>query len=334
MAKDKLRFGVLGCAKIAINSVIPAIQQSEFGEAAAIASRSLDKAREAADQLGIPNAYGSYEELIADDSIDAVYIPLPNHLHKEWTIKAAKAGKHVICEKPFALNAQEAQEMVDACLDAGVMLAEGFMYRFHPRYEAVREVIESGEIGEIRGLFGAFTFNNSDQEDNVRFHRDMGGGSLFDVGCYPISAARLILGKEPEAATAQAFYSPLHDHVDMMVSGLIEFPDSVSLTFQCGMWAGNRNILQIVGTLGMIDIPNAYIGKSNEGSDFYVVKSGVSRVVEMPWTNQYILQTDDFAHSVLHGSPLRFPIDDAVCNMKVLDACLKSATERVRVAIT
>jgi predicted dehydrogenase len=153
----------------------------------------------------------------------------------------------VLCEKPIALNAEEAEEMVRACADAGVLLAEAFMYRHHPRYHRIKEIIRSGEIGTIRGIHGAFTFNNSAQSSNVRFHRDMGGGAIYDVGCYPISAARLILEREPEAATVHAFLSPQHDLVDMMASGLVEFSDSVALTFDCGMWAASRNVLEILG---------------------------------------------------------------------------------------
>ncbi|MDB5084721.1 MAG: oxidoreductase protein [Bacilli bacterium] len=334
MEMKKLRWGIIGCAGIAIRSVITGIRQSRTGEAAAIASRSLDKAKEAAEKLEIGSVYGSYEELLADDSIDAVYIPLPNHLHKEWTIRAASAGKHVLCEKPFSLTAAEAAEMVAACRAAGVVLAEAFMYRHHPRYHRIKEIIASGEIGEIRGIHGAFTFNNSRPSENVRFKQFMGGGSLYDVGCYPISAARYILGTEPEAATVQAFFSPDHDNVDMMASGLLEFPGSVGVTFDCGMWAAGRNILEIVGTDGRIEVPSAYVSRSDASSNFFVtLHKGERREEVAPAVNQYALQADDFAAAVFAGKPPLAGAEDPIHNMRAIDACLESARHRRRVVL-
>ncbi|WP_019533713.1 Gfo/Idh/MocA family protein [Paenibacillus ginsengihumi] len=334
MSEKKLRWGVLGCAGIAKRAVIPGIQQSQSGIVAAVASRGIDKATETAGQFGIEKAYASYEELLADKEIDAVYIPLPNHLHKEWTIRAAAAGKHVLCEKPIALNAEEAKEMAEACAQAGVLLAEAFMYRYHPRYEMVKDAIRSGEIGDIRGIHGTFTFNNAKDAGNVRYRKEWGGGSLYDVGCYPISAARLILEQEPEAATAHAFFSPEHDDVDMMLSGLVEFAGGVALSFDCGMWASGRNTLEIVGTDGRIEIPSAFVARGDESDHFFITSQGGRREVAVPHLNQYALQADAIARSALHGEPLKFPASDAVSNMRVLDACLKSARERVRVALS
>ncbi len=329
---DKIRWGIVGCANIAIHAVIPAIRQSETGEVAAIASRGANKARKTAEQFDIPVAYGSYEQLLADDSIDAVYIPLPNHLHREWTIRAAEAGKHVLCEKPLALNAAEARQMAEACERAGVKLAEAFMYRHHPRYERIKQIAQSGEIGYIRGIHGAFTFNNAKDRNNVRFKADMGGGSVYDVGCYPISAARFILEQEPEAATLHAFFSPEHENVDMFASGLVEFPGGVALTFDCGMWADFRNTLQIVGSDGRIDVPSAFVVKPEEAGFFVTVK-GERREERVPVVNQYALQIDDFGRRILEGKPVKFSPEDAVNNMRVIDACLRSAKERIRVSL-
>lgn len=329
MSSQQLRWGILGSAAIAKRAVIPGIQASNSGVVAAIASRDEAKAKETAESLSIPQAYGSYEQLLEDDSIDAVYIPLPNHLHKEWTIRAAEAGKHVLCEKPIALNAQEAQEMVQACDKAGVKLAEAFMYRYHPRYKRIKEIIQSGEIGEIRGIHGTFTFNNAGDKGNVRYKQFMGGGAIYDVGCYPISAARYILDSEPEAATVHAFLSPDHDYVDMMASGLLEFPNHVGLTFDCAMWADFRNTLEILGTDGRIEVPSAFIGNPN----FFVTAKGQRREEEAPQLNQYALQADEFANSIFNNTPLPFQPSDAVNNMKVIDACLKSARERARVLV-
>ncbi len=329
MAERKVRWGILGSAGIAKRAMIPGIQGSDTGVLAAIASRDAEKAKETAAQFAIPNWYGSYEELLADPNIDAVYIPLPNHLHREWTIRAAQAGKHVMCEKPAALTADEALEMVQACEKAGVLFAEAFMYRYHPRYERIKQIIESGEIGEVRGLHGTFTFNNAASPENVRFHRSMGGGGLYDVGCYPISAARLILGTEPEAATVHAFLSPKHDYVDMMAAGLLEFPNHVALTFDCAMWAAGRNTLEILGTDGLIELPHAFLGDL----DFFVTVKGERRMEKAEKLNLYSLQADSFGRSILDGDPLLFPPMDAVRNMEALDACLKSMNERNRVEV-
>jgi predicted dehydrogenase len=332
MKKHKLRWGVIGCAGIN-RKVVPSIQESELNEVVAIASRNENKAKEAALNFGIPKAYGSYEALLADDSIDAVYIPLPNHLHKEWTIKAAEAGKHVLCEKPMALNADEAKEMAAACQQAGVKLAEAYMYRHHPRYEMIKEIIASGEIGDVRALHGVFTFNSAaNNKQNIRFQQAMGGGSIYDIGCYPLSAARLILGKEPMAATVHALFSPEHDNVDMMAVGLVEFPDSIGLTFQCGMWAAGRASFEIMGTTGNIALQAAYVSGLNN-SDFHITVKGVRKDVEVPKINSYAAQVDNFARNVLYDEKMKFEPDDAVSNMRLIDACLKSAREHVRVTL-
>jgi len=328
----KLNWGVLGAAGIN-RAVIPAIQASSTGTVVAIASRDLQKAKNAAEQYRIPIAYGSYEELLQDKRIDAVYIPLPNHLHKEWTIRAAEAGKHVLCEKPIALNALEAQEMVDACSKADVKLAEAFMYRHNPRLEKIKEIICSGAIGRVRGLHGEFTFNGADNKDNVRFRAEWGGGSVYDVGCYPISAARLMMGAEPVAVTAHAYFSPEHDDVDMMCSGLIEFSDEVAMTFNCGMWADFKNSFEIVGTQGRIEIPNTFLPGSDQ-PDFIVISKGEREEFRSSIENQYSLQADQFARSIWGEETLRFEPQDAVCNMRVIDAVLKSAREKTRISLS
>jgi xylose dehydrogenase (NAD/NADP) len=334
MSEKKLRWGILGCAGIAVRAVIPGIQQSETGVVNAIASRDLEKAKSTAQASGIPNAYGSYEELLTDSNIDAIYIPLPNHLHKEWTIRAAEAGKHVLCEKPCALDAIEAEAMISACREAGVQFAEAFMYRHHPRYDQIKTILRSGEIGEIRGIHSAFTFNNAGDTKNVRYKRSLGGGSMYDVGCYPISAARYLLEEEPQAATVHAFFSPEHDDVDMMASGLIEFTGGVALTFDCGMWAAFRNTLEVLGTLGRIELPSAFVTPDSKTGNFFVISSNGRREVEVPFLNQYALQADDLAYAVWGRKPMRFDPQDALHNMKVIDACLQSAREHKRVSIS
>lgn len=331
--RKQVNWGVLGSANIAIHAVIPAIQQSQTGKLAAIASRSQEKARQLADEFGFERAYEGYEALLEDPDVDAVYIPLPNHLHREWTMKAAEAGKHVLCEKPMALHANEAKEMVEACEKAGVKLGEAFMYRHHPRYDQIKNILDSGEIGKIRGIHGSFTFNNAGDAANFRFRSGMGGGSVYDVGCYPINAARHLLGCEPEAVTAHGFFSEEHDSVDMMVSCLIEFPRDVGLTFDCGMWAYGENSLQIKGTEGIIRVPAAFLYRSQAEATFTVTVGGESRIVAVPDVNQYVLQVDEFDRSILNNVPLLFPAEDAVQNMKVIDAVIQSAKERKRVSL-
>lgn len=327
----KLRWGIIGAANIAVHSVIPAIQQSQTGEVVAIASRSMDKAASVASRLNIPRAYGSYEQLLADPDIDAVYIPLPNHLHAAWTIRSAQAGKHVLCEKPLALTAAEASEMAEQCRKAGVHLAEAFMYRHHPRYSAIRKLIAEGRIGQLRAIHGAFTFRNPDDPDNVRFRADYGGGALYDVGCYPISAARMIFNEEPEAVTCHAFFSERHDGVDMMSSGLIEFSGGKALTFDCGMWASGRNKLEIVGSDGRIEVPSPFV---NQPGHFYVTdEEGRTSEHYSGQHNHYTLQADRFARVVWGEAEPLYPPEDAAANMRVIEACLTSARERRRVVL-
>ncbi|TFE28157.1 Gfo/Idh/MocA family protein [Cohnella luojiensis] len=328
----RLRWGILGCAAIADRAVIPAIQASETGELLGIASRDETKARNKAEQFGIPKHYGSYEAMLTDPDIDAVYIPLPNHLHKEWSIAAAKAGKHILCEKPLAMDAKEAQEMVDFCKETGVHLAEAFMYRHHPRIARVKEIIASGEIGKLRGIRGVFTYNGAANKGDIRQVKEWGGGGLYDVGVYPLSAARLIMGVEPEAVTVQALFSAEHDDVDMMASGLVEFPGHVALTFDCGMWATFRNELEIVGTEGTIVLKPSFL--PSKETDDIAIHVGDSVRREGPYgIDAYAAQSDQFARVVWGEEPPAYTAQDAVANMRLLDACLASARTRQRVVL-
>lgn len=333
MSNPRIRWGILGNAGIAKRSMIPAIKQSQRGTLAAIASRDLEGAKATAEQFGIAKAYGSYDELLADPEIDAVYIPLLNHVHKEWTIRAAQAGKHVLCEKPLALNQEEAKEMVAACEAAGVLLAEAFMYRHHPRYAQIREVIEAGQIGDIRTIHGNFTFNAAANKEGTRFKREWGGGSIYDIGVYPINVARTLLGTEPVAATVHALFSEEHDNVDMMAAGLLEFPGDIGLTFDCGMWGFYRNSLQIVGTDGIIDVPSAFVAPRDAGANFFVTTAAGKVEVEVEPVDHFSIEADDFARAIQEGVPLKYAPEDALANMAVVDACLRSAKEKTRVTI-
>lgn len=328
---QKLRWGIMGCAQIATGSVMPAIQESETGIIQAVASRGLDKSSAVAEEFGVAQAYGSYEELLADPEVDAVYIPLPNHLHREWVIRAAEAGKHVLCEKPIALNSQEAAEMVEACRKAGVHLAEAYMYRHHPRIAEVQEIIASGEIGDLRSIRGTFTYNDARDTSNIRFKSAWGGGSLYDVGCYPLSAARLLFGAEPEAATVQAIFSPEHDNVDMMASGLVEFPGGVSLIFDCGMWAYNRQLLEVLGTEGRIELPMPFNARFDD-AEFFVYSGGEVRRARATGANPYVCQADNFAAAVFGAAPV-IAAEDPVLNMALIETCLASARTRQRISL-
>ncbi|MBT2291268.1 Gfo/Idh/MocA family oxidoreductase [Paenibacillus albidus] len=328
---QKLRWGIMGCAQIAIGSVMPAIQDSERGVIVAIASRGLEKSSAVAADFGIEKAYGSYEELLADPEIDAVYIPLPNHLHREWVIRAAEAGKHVLCEKPIALDSREAAEMVKACKEAGVHLAEAYMYRHHPRIAELQEIIASGEIGELRSIRGTFTYNDAEDKSNIRFKAAWGGGSLYDVGCYPLSAARLLFGTEPEAVTVHGIFSAEHDNVDMMASGLVEFPGGVSLIFDCGMWAFNRQLLEILGTEGRIEVPMPFNAREDDAEFFVYTQEGVRRA-RATGANPYVCQADNFAAAVFEGKPL-FAAEDIILNMTLIETCLASARQRERISM-
>lgn len=328
---QKLRWGIMGCAQIATGSVMPAIMDSRAGIIRAVASRGLEKSSAVAAEFGIEKAYGSYEELLEDREIDAVYIPLPNHLHREWVIRAAEAGKHVLCEKPIALNSQEATEMVDACNEAGVHLAEAYMYRHHPRIAQLQDIIASGEIGELRTIRGTFTYNDATDTTNIRFKSAWGGGSLYDIGCYPLSAARLLFGAEPEAVTVHAKFSPEHDNVDMMASGLVEFPGGLSLIFDCGMWAYNRQLLEILGTEGRIEVPMPFNARDEDAEFFVYTGDGVRRV-DAIGANPYTRQVDDFAAAVLEGKKWFAP-EDAILNMQLIETCLASARRRERISM-
>jgi xylose dehydrogenase (NAD/NADP) len=329
----KLKWGILGCAGIADQHMIKAIQQSVSGEVIAIASRSLEKAGLMARQHGIPSYYGNYDELLSDKDVQVVYIPLPNHLHREWVVRAANAGKHVLCEKPLALNASEAIEMTEACNKANVLLAEAFMYRHHPRYERAKQIIQSGQIGEIRGLCGFFTFDLSNRKGDIRFQSEMGGGSVYDDGCYPISASRMLLSAEPEAVTAHTMFSPLHDNVDMMNTVLLEFPHGVGGMLQFGMWCDGRNEITILGSEGSLNIPNAFYYEPPAATRIILNVRNNRTEEHFEPINHYIRQVDDFNRSIRDGESFPYTSVDSIATMKIIDAVFLSSRERIRVSL-
>lgn len=325
-----LNWGILGTATIAKGSMIPGIKESKTGVVKAVSSRSLEKAQAFASELEIETAYGTYEDLLADPSIDAVYIPLPNHLHKEWVIRAAEAKKHVLCEKPIALNRSELEEMKQACETNGVLLLEAFMYRYQERYKRIRSHIENGDIGELRGIRSSFSFNNAGDLDNFRVQKEYGGGSLYDIGVYPLSLARMIFNEEPEAITVHPFAPESHNHVDMVAAGLVEFSNGRFLTFDCGMWAAFRNDAELLGTTGRILIPNAFTG----GSDGYdLIQGDKAQHIDVQDTNHYAKQADFFAQLLWGDATNAFGVDDSLANMHLLDGALQSQDKKERVVL-
>ncbi|WP_338044386.1 Gfo/Idh/MocA family oxidoreductase [Paenibacillus pinistramenti] len=329
--RPKLKWGIMGTASVARDSVIPAVRESETGIVAAVASRNLDKSRRLAEQSGAEKAYGSYNELLQDPEVDAVYIPLPNHLHAEWSIAAMQAGKHVLCEKPAALNAGQARRILETARSTGMHFSEGLMYRYHPQLKEVRNRIRGGEIGELRLIRACFTCCSSHTSSNIRFQREFGGGALYDLAEYPLSAARWMTGLEPEAVTVHAVHSEGYGEVDMAASGLVEFPGGVSLLFDCGLWSEERRCLEIVGSRGRIEVPHAFSGKEQSGYSLY--REGEQTESREEPLNAYVLEIDHFGRCVLEGAEPDFAASDALANLLLLDACRLSADERRRVTL-
>jgi predicted dehydrogenase len=318
----------LSTAKIGVEKVIPAMQQGALSRIVAVASRDGERARSAADNLGIARSYGSYEELLADPEIEAIYNPLPNHLHVPWSVKAMEAGKHVLCEKPIALNAKQAEELIEARERTGRQVLEAFMVRHHPQWRRARELARSGQIGEVRAIHCAFSYYLVDPA-NVRNQAEIGGGGLFDIGCYAISTARFIFGAEPERVVALIDRDP-EFRTDRLTSGLVEFPRDRHLAFTCSTQLVPHQRVQIFGTKGRIEIVIPFNAPPDrptrilidDGADL----SGSSTTAEeFPVCNQYTLQGDAFSRIVLGETKPEFPIEDAVANMRVIDAMFRSA---------
>jgi D-xylose 1-dehydrogenase (NADP+, D-xylono-1,5-lactone-forming) len=326
-----VRWGVLGTADIT-ERVVPAMAKSELTDVVAIASRTQKRAETTARALGVPRAYPSYSELLADPDIEAVYIPLPNFLHLEWVLAAAAAGKHILCEKPMAITADDATMMVQAARDADVVLAEAFMYGNHPRYDRLHEIVRSGEIGDVRTISGTFTFDASDEVNATAFAGHRGGGAVYDVGCYVMHAARHLLGTEPLAVTANAQVSADHGGIDMMTSALVEFPADVSLLLQCGMWAADEDTLRVLGSRGRIDIPSAFFAVP--GRDGFSVLVGDNlRYEPVPSVDHYTLQADMVGRAVRLGSPTRYTAEDPILGATALEACIDSLRTHQRIEI-
>ncbi len=323
-----LRWGVLGTARIALDKVIPGLRQSPSSLVAAIASRDPARAAEAAARAGIGRAHGSYEALLADPDIDAIYNPLPNHLHVPWTIRALEAGKHVLCEKPIALDAAEASLLVDAESRTGFRVAEAFMIRHTPWWRHVRTLVADGTIGEIRAIQTFFSYALDDPDD-IRNQAAIGGGGLLDIGCYAVASARFLLGREPTKVAALIDRDPAFG-TDRVTSALVAFGD-VPLTFTCSTGAAPTQRVVVVGRRARVEIPIPFNTPTDQpvrilvddGSD---LSGAGARTETFEPADQYALEAEDFSRAVIEDGPFEFPIADAVANMRVLDAIAASAT--------
>jgi len=320
---ERVRWGVLGAAKIAVEKVIPAMQRGEWAAVTAVASRDLGRARRAADALGVPKAYGSYEELLADPEIEAVYNPLPNHLHVPWSIKAAEAGKHVLCEKPVGLDAAEARALLEARDRTGVKIQEAFMVRTHPQWLGAREVVRSGRIGELRSATCFFSFFNRDPA-NIRNRAEMGGGALMDIGCYPVNLSRFVYGEEPRRVLAHIERDPEWG-VDRLTSAVLDFPAGHA-TFTCSTQLAPYQRMQFFGTRGRVEVEVPFNAPPDRPARV-LVADDANRVeaMEFPPCDQYTIQGDLFSRAVRGESEQPVPLEDALRNMAVIDALFRSA---------
>jgi D-xylose 1-dehydrogenase (NADP+, D-xylono-1,5-lactone-forming) len=313
----KIRWGILGTANIAYRRIVPAIQSSRNGVVTAVASRSLEKAQTFAAEKGIPTAHGSYEALLADPNIDAIYNPLPNSEHALWSIRAAEAGKPVLCEKPLASDAAEAGQIVDAFARHKLLLAEGFMYRFHPQTLKVKAMVESGAVGEVQQISASFTFALRSDE-NIRLSKALAGGGLMDVGCYPISLMRLLTGEEPSAVRALARIGQASE-VDENLAGVLMFPSGVIGHFDCGVRAFRCQPAEVRGTTGRIVLEKAFTMEPNEQPVIRWWHGEEYEEITLPAVNHYSLMFEAFGDALLEGKTYPFSPADAVANMRVID---------------
>lgn len=324
---DKVRWGVLGVAKIATQKVVPAMQRGRWTTVDAIASRDRAKADAAAARLGIARAYGSYDALLDDPDIDAVYIPLPNHMHVPWTIRAAERGKHVLCEKPIALDATEARQLLDARDRTGVRIQEAFMVRTHPQWLAARDAVRDGRLGEMRAIQGFFSYHNDDP-GNVRNVAAFGGGGLLDIGCYLINISRFLLEREPRRVMGLIDVDPTFG-VDRAASLMLDF-DGVHATGTCGTQMAPYQRVQIVGARARLEVEIPFNAPPDRPCRLWLDTTGDLQgrgieTIELDTCDQYTIQGDMFSRAILDGSDQPVPLEDTLLNMACIDAVFRSA---------
>ena len=322
-----VRWGILSTADIGMSKVTPAIQKAHNCDVVAIASRDVQRAADAALQLGIPAAYGTYEELLDSDDIDAVYIPLPNDMHAEWTFKAAEAGKHILCEKPLAMSSAQGLEMASACDDAGVKLQEAFMYRHHPTWVDVVHRVRSREIGRLQSVQSAFSYFNDDPR-NIRNRMENGGGAMMDISCYNVNLSRLLFDAEPVRIESVVRRDP-EMGIDIVSSAILEFEGGGQSSFTCSTRAEDYQRVHIFGSEGRIEVEIPFNIPPNLDTRVFVTSSDTdgevsTETVVFPPADQYTIQAELFAHAILEDQPVAVPADDAVSNMRVVEAILAS----------
>ncbi len=325
--KNKVRWAILGVANIATEKVIPAMQKSEWSEVVAIASRNLSRAEEAAKSLGIPKAYGSYEQALSDPDIEAIYIPLPNHLHVPWSIRCAEAGKHVLCEKPIAMSVDECRMLIGARDRTGVKMGEAFAVRTHPQWLRARELVQSGAIGELRAITAVFSFFTQDPAD-IRNVPEFGGGAVMDIGCYPIKLSRFLFDEEPVSVAAVIDRDP-RMQIDRLSSVVLGFPSGQCI-FTCSIQLVFYENVQILGTKGRIEVPVPFNPRPDRKCQLLVdrgmdPRGAGLRVEEFALCDQYTIQSDRFSLAVRNLGDIPTPLEDSIRNMAVIEAVFQSA---------
>jgi len=323
----KVRWGVLGVASIATRKVIPGMQKGQWSEVTAIASRDPEKAKSAARELNIPISHGSYEALLTDPNVDAIYNPLPNHLHVPWSIRAAEAGKHVLCEKPIALNVDETLELMSTRDRTKVKIGEAFMVKTHPQWLRVKELAQGGSIGQLKSITTIFSYYNRDPQ-NVRHKPEWGGGGLLDIGSYPITLSRWLFGEEPRRVAGALEFDP-DFHTDRLASGILEFRNGQSV-FACGTQSNYYQRMELLGSTGRLAVEIPFNAPNDRPThitiaDGMAIYGGKVTVEEIPTCDQYTVQGDAFSRAILENSEVPVPLEDALGNMKVIDAIFRSS---------
>jgi D-xylose 1-dehydrogenase (NADP+, D-xylono-1,5-lactone-forming) len=310
------KWGILGPGFIATRAIIPAIQETSNSLTLAVASSNEQRAREVVLRFGIERCYADYQTLLDDPDIDVVYIALPNHLHRIWTIRAAEAGKHVLCEKPLAMNADECKEMITACHQAHVLLMEAVMYRFHPRMRYLKQMLVARELGDVRFLHAAFSFNFN-APGNYRAYKQFGGGALLDVGSYCVNAARWLIGSEP--ISLQAVSSFNRASIDLSTSAMLRFSEDVPAHIQSSFVAAEHQVIEVVGTTGAVTAPLAFTAWQNDTTILLIQRGANFERQEFAPSDPYKLMIAHFATCVMEKTPLLYPAEDGWANLRVLD---------------
>jgi predicted dehydrogenase len=319
----KISWGILSTAKIGVGKVIPAMQKGNFTEITAIASRNIERAQDTANRLNIPRAYGSYEELLDDKDIEAVYIPLPNQLHVPWTIKSLRAGKHVLCEKPIGLTFQEADYLYhEAVKYPGLKVMEAFMYRHHPQWKRAKQLVEECAIGALKTIQSFFSYYNVNPGD-IRNRSDMGGGALLDIGCYCISLSRFLFNSEPKRLVGMIAFDPGFT-IDRLTSAMMEF-EAGSASFTCATQLQGHQRVNIFGTSGRIEIEIPFNAPPDKPCKIFLQSGAEIKEIVFDICDQYTIQGDLFSEAILNNAPVPTPLDDAVANMRIIDKIFASA---------